>query len=1070
MIDYEIANTSQHSFTSYLNLAMFILHSSNKTENLVGHLTHVIRTMPLSSPFAKEVFLIQSQGMERWLSQQLAGQLKVWANYEFLFPGKFFSSIAQRVDSRLNDAAFERNLMLWRIEALLRQLDGVEFLPIKNYLSTDNQDLKRYQLAKQLAQIFDQYQMMRPDMLSLWQKGELLHDNATERWQRALWLAICAQTGNKHRGALWQEAIAKFNNIQPGTLSAALPERISVFGINTMPPIFLSYLEGLAKHCDVHFFLLNPCESYWADLLSKRLSVQDEIFDGHPLLSALGQQGREFQVMLLEQVNPHFEPKSFELSNEHQQATVLQQLQNDILANQLDEQSNIRSLVADNSISIHACHSRLREVEVLKNQLLAALEHDASLELRDIVVMAADIEVYEPFISAVFSDIQHAIADRSLRLSNNTLDAFIRFLALSQSRLGWQSVLDLLEQPVIYGHFALSETDLELIKYWLQETHVRWGQSAQHKKELGLPELNENTWQAALDRLLMGYAVGSEEEFVCDVLPFPDIEGSSAQALGGLCSFINLLFKAKNELKRPKTLTNWTTQLNFYAEQLLGPTGSIEQQQLHELLAALSADLEDVHNEPLALPIITSWLEDRVSESKSTQGFLRGQLTFCSMLPMRSIPFKIIALLGMNEGEFPKIDQSPTFDLLSLKEYFRKGDRSRRIDDRYQFLEILLSTRQQLLMTYIGQSIANNETIFPSVVISELLEVLQDSYQLQDLTIREPLQSFSHRYFNGSSSLVSFSSADCETAKALQTPEIKPTDWWQGELTTDENSVIELADLLAFYQHPQRYFMRQQLSVRFQGISAQTEECEPFVIDKMDGYSIYHDWIKQRLLGENLSVKKLQAQGRWLSGVLGELEFVKQQTTVEDFVTRIQEKNLGAPIEEVAIDIHVNQYRLIGKLGCRYEKASLIYRYADLKGKDFINALLQHCVLNQLAPQSTYCLSTDEDIVFLPEQGSAELLASLVDIYCAGQQTPNAFFVEAALVYVKQAQVLKTSTRASKPAIAAAKEWLDRAVLQAYEPELKRLYQDMANRGDILDEHFEQQCQSLLQPIWDAVY
>jgi len=1047
---------------------MFILHSSNKTENLVEHLTSVIKNMPLCSPFAKEVFLIQSQGMERWLSQQLAGQLKVWANYEFLFPGKFFSSIAQRIDSRLNDAAFDRNLMLWRIEGLLRQLDGAEFLPIKNYLATDNQDLKRYQLAKQLAQIFDQYQMMRPDMLSLWQKGELLYDNATERWQRALWLAICEQTGYKHRGALWLEAIAKFNNTEPGTLSAALPERISIFGINTMPPIFLSFLEGLAKHCDVHLFLLNPCESYWADLVGKRHRLQDEIFDGHPLLSALGQQGREFQAMLHEQVNPDFAPESFELSDEHQPVTVLKQLQNDILANQLDEQSNIRRLVADKSISIHACHSRLREVEVLKNQLLAALEHDASLELRDIVVMAVDIEVYEPFILAVFSDIQHAIADRSLRLSNNTLDVFIRFLALSQSRLGWQSVLDLLEESVVYSNFSLSETDLELIKYWIEETHVRWGQSAQHKKELGLPELDENTWQAALDRLLMGYAVGSDEEFVCDVLPFPDVEGTSAQALGGLCSFINLLFKAKNELKRPKTLTNWTAQLSYYAEQLLGSTGSIEQQQVHELLTAISADLEDVHNEPLTLPIITSWLEDRVSESKSTQGFLRGQLTFCSMLPMRSIPFKVIALLGMNEGEFPKIDQSPTFDLLS--QHFRKGDRSRRTDDRYQFLEILLSTRQQLLMTYIGQSIANNELIFPSVVISELLEVLQDSYQLQDLTIREPLQSFSYRYFNGSPGLISYSSAELETAKALQAPEIKSADWWQGDITTDVNSVIDIADLLAFYQHPQRYFMRQQLSLRFQGINAQTAECEPFVIDKMDGYSIFHDWIEQRLLGKTFSVKKLQAQGRWLSGVLGELEFAQQQTTIENFVTRIQEKNLGAPIEEVVIDIHINQHRLIGKLSCRYEKASLIYRYADLKGKDFINALLQHCVLNQLAPQSTHLMSTDEDIVFLPEQASADLLAALVDIYCAGQQTPNAFFVEAALAYIKQAQVLKTSTRASKPAIAAAKEWLDRAVLQAYEPELKRLYQDIAGRGEILDEHFEQQCQTLLQPIWDAVH
>ena len=1049
---------------------MFILHSSNKTENLVGHLTHIIKTMPLSSAFAKEVFLIQSQGMERWLSQQLAGQLKVWANYEFLFPSKFFSSLAQRVDSRLNDAAFDRNLMLWRIESLLRQLDGAEFLPIKKYLATDNQDLKRYQLAKQLAQIVDQYQMMRPDMLSLWQKGDLLYDNTTERWQRALWIAICEQTGYKHRGALWQEAIAKFNNTEPGALSAALPERISVFGINTMPPIFLSYLEGLAKHCDVHFYLLNPCQSYWADLLSKRQRMQDETFDCHPLLSALGQQGREFQAMLHEQVNPDFEPESFEHSDESQQATVLQQLQNDILANQLDEQSNSRPLVADNSISIHACHSRLREVEVLKNQLLAALEQDANLELRDIVVMAADIEIYEPFISAVFSDIQHAIADRSLRLSNNTLDAFIRFLALSQSRLGWHSVLDLLEQPLIYSNFALSESDLELIKYWLEATHVRWGQSAQHKKELGLPELNENTWQAALDRLLMGYAVGSEADFVCDILPLPDVEGTSAQALGGLCSFMNLLFKAKNELKRPKTLIVWSAQLKFYAEQLLGPTGSIEQQQLHELLTALSLDLEEVHNQPLTLPIITNWLEDRVSETKSTQGFLRGQLTFCSMLPMRSIPFKVIALLGMNEGEFPKIDQSPSFDLLSLKEHFRKGDRSRRTDDRYQFLEIVLSTRQQLIMTYIGQSIANNETIFPSVVISELLEVLQDSYQLQDLTIREPLQSFSYRYFNGSPGLISFSNADLETAKALQTPAIKPADWWQGDLAIDASSVIDVADLLAFYQHPQRYFMRQQLTLRFQGISAQSEECEPFVIDKMDGYSIYHDWIEQRLLGENLSVKKLQAQGRWLSGVLGELEFAKQHGAIDDFVAGIVAKNIGAPIDDVVIDIHVNQYRLVGKLGCCYEQGSLIYRYADLKGKDFLNALLQHSVLNQLAPQNTYLISTDEDIILLPEQGSADLLAALVDIYCAGQQTPNAFFVEAALVYIKQAQALKTSARASKPAIIAAKDWLDRAVTQDYEPELKRLYQDMANRGVVLGEHFEQQCQTLLQPVWDAVH
>ncbi len=157
----------------------------------------------------------------------------------------------------------------------------------------------------------------------------------------------------------------------------------------------------------------------------------------------------------------------------------------------------------------------------------------------------------------------------------------------------------------------------------------------------------------------------------------------------------------------------------------------VERQQLNELLTELSADLTAVHNDTVELQVIISWLEDRVAERKSANGFLRGQLTFCSMLPMRSIPFKVIALLGMNEGEFPKIDRNPTFDLLTHN--FRKGDRSRRADDRYQFLEILLSARQQLIITYIGQSISHNEAIPPSVVISELLEVLQESYQLSDL-------------------------------------------------------------------------------------------------------------------------------------------------------------------------------------------------------------------------------------------------------------------------------------------------------------------------------------------------
>lgn len=1042
---------------------MFILHSSNKTENLVAHLSTVLKSAPLASPFAKEVFLIQSQGMERWLSQQLAGQFKVWGNYEFLFPSKFFSSLAQNIDNQLNDQAFERNIMLWRIEALLRQpelLGNDVFSPLSHYLSGENIGLKRYQLAQQLAQVFDQYQMMRPDMLDAWQKGRLLNDSSAERWQQALWLQLTSQIGNRHRGALWLDVITQLNSAKPGTFSEQLPERISVFGLNTMPPILLSYLNSLAKHCQLHLYLLNPAQEFWADLATKRQRTFENSA-GHPLLSSLGQQGREFQEMLLEQAQFDFEPESFELTDAD---NTLQQLQNAILNNQLDG----KNLPQDGSISLHACHSRRREVEVLKDRLLHALESDPTLELRDMVVMAPDIQVYEPFISAVFDDIQHAIADRSLRLSNSALDAFIRFLALSQSRFGWQTVLDLLEQPVVYPGFGLTETDLDLIKHWLQDTHVRWGKSAKHKQELGLPELSENTWQATLDRLLMGYAVGSDQEFVDDVLPYRDIEGSSALALGGLCDFMQLLFKASDALKQAKPLKKWSVQLYAYADQLLSAAEPVERQQLNELLAELSDPFAHVHHDEVELPVIISWLEGMVSERKSANGFLRGQLTFCSMLPMRSIPFKVIALLGMNDGEFPKIDRHPSFDLLARN--FRKGDRSHRADDRYQFLEILLSARQQLIMTYIGQSISHNDIIPPSVVISELLDALQwDSGAIT----RHPLQPFSRRYFDGNSALFSFSKTDCATAIALsaRTGQADNVElWWQGTIADNaDDAVIELDDLFSFFRHPQRYFMQRQLNVRFNSMEIDAEEREPFSIAKLEGYAIYHEWIDEALKGKPLEVKKLQAQGRWLSGVPGEQAFERQQQVINAFVDRIKAKNIGAPVEDLPIDLTFNSTRLVGKLSNLYQHGSLFYRYADLKGKDFMIALLHHLIINRLKPQSSFLLSTDEDLVLLPEHCQAGLLEALINLYQLGQHRPDAFFVEPAFAYIKQAHKLKMSNRASKPPLDAAIEQLTKAVEQPYEQELTRLYGNVADMGLVLGEAFEQYCQVLLMPVWDAI-
>ncbi|MGD0959268.1 MAG: exodeoxyribonuclease V subunit gamma [Methylomonas sp.] len=1026
---------------------MFILHSSNKTENLLEHLLAVLNSRPLASVLAPEIFLIQSLGMERWLSQQLAQRSKVWSNYRYLFPLKFFNTLTGALFKNENTDDFDRHLLVWRFEALLRDTGAEEFKPLRYFLSGANAELKRFQLARQLTGIFDQYQIMRADMLDVWGRGGLESKNDSERWQAGLWRALIAEIGGQHRGEQWRKAILYLRQAASGELNALLPERISVFGVNSMPPLLLAYLQALGGHCDVHLYLLNPVQIYWADLPSKRLQAELAEFQGHPLLISLGQQGREFQQLLLEQVDFQFEPSSFEAGVAD---SNLQHLQNDLLNNQ------VRSIAlqADGTIVAHACHSRLREVQVLKDQLLAALAKDPRLELRDIVVMAPDIQLYAPFISAVFSDIQHAIADRSLHGSNALLNALLRFLNLSQSRFGWRSVLYLLEEEIVYVNFGLSEDDMVLIRYWIRDTQVRWGESAAHKRALDLPDIQQNTWQAALDRLFMGYALAEDAEFVDGVLPYPDIEGSASQALGGLNDFLHLLFQAADALPSARTLSDWRALLIGYSGQLFGDAYSPERQELNELLEEMR-EIAGIHSQPVACPVIVAWMEGRLRETNSVSGFLRGQLTFCSMLPMRSIPFQIIALLGMNDGEFPKIERSPDFDLIA--KFPRLGDRSRRADDRYQFLEILLSARRQLIITYIGLSQQNNSPIPPSVIVSELLDVLRDCYRLELITTH-PLHAFSSRYFDGGQPrLFSYSRHDYAVALGLRAGEQPFQPWWRGRIAVEDAETVAVDELLSFYNHPQRFFLRRQLGLFLPQLDAEPEEREPFTLDTLEQYKINQQWLAELLAGGDAPLAKLQARGCWPAGTPGELAWRLQRRDLQVFAAGVLAKNPGNARPALAVDFKVGRYRLSGKLEHIYSNCGLFYRYSTLKGKDFMTAWLHHLLINRIQPQTTYLLSIDADLSFAPEIADQRILEALLDIFVQGKQAPDAFFTDASFWYLQQ----------SKPELAlnAVIKKMLAALEQGYEPEIAQL---LAGRdlNLLFNADFARRCDDLLKTAW----
>ncbi|MFH2124160.1 MAG: exodeoxyribonuclease V subunit gamma [Pseudomonadota bacterium] len=1067
---------------------MFYLHLSNRTENLLAQLVATLRSQPRRDLFAKEFFLIQSQGMERMLSQRLADAFGVWCNFEYLLPTRFFDLMASRMDLVINPEAFAREALAWRLDALLQQISQEEqetpsplFAPLLRYMSGEQSGLKRYQLSQQLANIFDQYQIMRLEMLDGWQQQRLSSRNPAEEWQMALWTQLRTSLDNTpHRGEMLRRFLQRLQGSED--FSAMLPARLSVFGLHSMPPLLLDCLHAVSCHCEIHLYLLTPCQNYWLDLPGKRQLIRENLSrlqadiepvpfipEIHPLLNSLGKQGQDFQAMLLDRIDNLIDTDSYEDPVQTKTPSLLHRLQSDLLDGGWQEREDDEKICLDSSLTIVSCHSAVREVMVLKDQVLHWLASNPEMELRDIVVMAPDIQEYAAIIPAIFHDIQHSIADRSLRHRNSSLAVFLQFLDLAVSRCSWSEVFDLLARPELMPAFSLSESECELIQHWITNSGIRWGLSAEQLHTMGLPEQDETTWQAGLDRLLMGYAMEWDRP-VDGILPYPDIEGSQARPLGGLCRFIEVLARAAELLARPRPLSDWSTLLLSYVEALFGRDRE-DLAQLREILTTLDSRFATFHHHDVPLEVIRAWLETTSSESKSSAGFLRGQLTFCSMLPMRSIPFQAVCLLGLNDGVFPKTDRHPPFDLLGEK--FIPGDRSKRGDDRYQFLEALLSARKYLYLSHTGQSIRSGNAIPPSVLITELIETLRLSYGIENPMQIHPLQPFSPRYFQASG-LFSYNEHNCAVARALLHPPQtqKPEPWWSGSLPDDDTHLVNIDDLLRFFAHPQKWFVRNRLDIRLDTENELPGDSELFSVAGLDRYLINQELVQSCLEGEIATdaeaaeaiLARLKIQGRWMLGTPGRLAFERMIPELSAFAARIQAKDMGRHLPDLPIDLQIGDCRLVGRLTELYDNGILLARYTECKGKDLLKAWIHHLlVAAATTPVTTHLLTKDLDLCFAPCADPLSRLDELMAIYRQGYSSPSPLLVEPAWTFIHQ----QDKPRAKNSPLQAAITALSNSLEQGYEPELALLYGD-CDPGTLLGPEFQRLCQDFLAPVWAA--
>ena len=1052
---------------------MLRLYQSNQLELLAGQLAELL-AQPVSAPLQKELVVVQHPGMARWLSQQIAGRLGICANLDFPMPAAFIWQLFERLLPDVpHQDGYQPRRLAWRIHAQLSDLSHHPLYgEVTDYLS-DGDELRRFQLAQRLAALFDRYLLYRPDWIVPWQEGRSVVSG--DSWQADLWRRLASEDA-RHWVSL-QQQLYRFAAMaqRPDNI----PSRVSVFGVPTLSPGYLEIVRQLASWMDVHLFLLNPCEAHWADIVTPaeeaRLSLAstslgEELYldVGHPLLASLGRQGRDFFAAINE-----MDPGGEELFESREESTLLQQLQNQMLVLQEPQPGSL----PDHSFSLHLCHSPMREVEVLYDQLLAALDELPDLRPNEILVMTPEIDRYAPLVEAVFSApgdrpaIPFRVSDASLRQSNPLASALLGILALPDSRYGVAELLGLLELPAIHMRFGLDEAGLEKVIQWLELAVIRWGRDGESKLEQGLPFEERNTWQAGLRQLMLGYALPADgEELWHGIYPLDAAEGSSTRWLGGVLAFCDALFALDHSLRTTRSPQQWLSLLIGLTEQFFISDEATESRlsAVRDAIHQMAQEAEQAgFSEAVSLDVVRHRLGELFDQSVE-RGFLGGGVNICALAPMRSLPFRVIYLMGMNDGAFPRQQPELGFDL--MKREFRLGDRSRRADDRYLFLETLISARDRLLISYCGRSQRDNSLMPPSVVVDELRDCLQQMLGeegMKEITHHHPLQPFSPDYFRDGSGLFSYSPEMREAAMAAGRGNGADRPLVRRSLgAPPQESVIELDELLFFFENPQRGFARERLGLNFEPPQLLPEEREIFNLEPFDQRDVEHqlvDLLLQDHTPEQL-FERFDARGLLPHGSAGRIAFRQMFAQAQNMAQRVISQQ-GELLDPLEVDFSVAHQNLRGYLRGVTESGLMAYSTSRLYPYQLMKHWIRHLLLNHFAPQEgsreTRLLEGGREGRLRPVERAGDYLEALIQARYRGLQSPLPFYPGTSWVYVEK--FLQGDEEKARQA--ADQKWFG----NRYQPgDVDKPYNRLLNPGrPALDETFVETSLALLQPLME---
>lgn len=1069
-----------------------------------------------TDPFEPEQIIVPGSAIRRRLEMDYADRFGICANVAFGYLAQWIWQQIGRVVPVADISPFDAERLAWRIFRAFGDQAFVSSYPrLAGYLAKAD-TVMHYELAQRTARLLEQYIAYRPDWTAAWLDPESAVGGPSPpaspdaAWQAALWRRLAVEMGvqAEHPAAVFARVLAS-----SGLRTSGLLQPASLFCLPTVPPLYIDVLVKIGKWVDLSLYLLSPCREYWYDLIpNKRLARLDAAAQadyhevGHPLLSSWGRQTQAFFAVLHD--------KCAGAAMEHDEyptaanSTLLAAVQDSILT--LSAHAHFQPAADDRSIEVHVCHSLTRELEVLHDQLLDMMSGASGMTPADVLVVLPELEKAAPLIHAVFGTasedrrIPYVITGLPRAAANPAAAAVLALLALLTSRFKAGEVFDLLRRPLVHSRFGLDECGLESIHGWMRLSGICWGLDGAHRRDCGLPDSDHHSLRDGLDRLFLGYALPASDEALGGRLPAGNVEGSDALALGAFDHYVGLLEEARREGAIPADGEVWRERLLRWLDEFLsvGPDSIHDLMEVRTAIAVLCDDL--AAGAPSALldqDLVRAALKSRL-EDPARGAVPSGAVTFAGIGPLRSLPYRVVCVLGLNDGVFPAVTPQDELDLMAVQP--RAGDRLRRDDERNLFLDLILATRDRLYLSYTGFSIRDNGALTPSILLAELLDHVSlqaaaDSASAaarrearQRLTVHHPLQPFSRDYFTGAEPRLFSYASEYLPIRAGQpvspqaasgaTPALDDAGGDEDELREDaapflglplrwrpeEVRALSVDDLKRFLRNPCRYLLEHRLEISLMEAEEQLADDEPFLPD-------FHQRsrLAQRLLslvsrgaGEEELIVQAQSGTEYPTGMFGEVLLRQEVSLIAAYgqaLTELTRAPLLAPVAAtLQLTIDGESWLLSGALNDLRPAGLVRSRYDDTRPVDYLLGWIEHLFLNAIAPQlagrTTTWRSRDGGFWLKPCDEARSHLATLVGYYRQGLAEPLRFFPNSAWAYVRAQEPLAR--------LAAARKCWDRNDYTGRGESTNPAYR-LALRGidDPLDKTFEQAASAIFDPL-----